>query len=172
MALIDRLKGRIETDLDDAELDSMISSVQDEIDQRYGSIASVDIHQTGYRRFLVFSKPIDSITSIAEVEADDTEIVLSANDYRIRDDGRSVERLQTGDNARDEWGRLVHIVYVPQSNQSQRDEITIKLCILDIQYNGLSNESAGDYRMTSKQYKKERAALLDELRDKGRLNLA
>ncbi|MGH7850616.1 MAG: hypothetical protein ACREOP_09990, partial [Thermodesulfobacteriota bacterium] len=63
-----------------------------------------------------------------------------------------------------DFDRRVEIVYVPVSDVKRRDRVTIDLVKLSIQYQGLNNESVGDYSSNSVEYQKERESILRSLR--------
>lgn len=176
MALLDRVKARVETDLSDSELQAIIDANVAEIERRFGAIAEFshiaegDRDVLGQGRLLTIPRPIDTGQPITVVETacDDSETTLDAGDYRVLHGGRSLERLRSGPNARDEWASLVTVTYTPVSDQAERDEVTIALVQLDLSYRGLDKqESAGDYSragsVTADAYPAEREALLQRL---------
>lgn len=185
MALLDRVKERIETDMSDAELSLMITEIQAEIVRRHGAIAEETFQAEGDRdlwgqgRLLTLVRPIDTAQPLAVVEVDaaDEETTLAADDYRVLHGGRTLERLRTGTNGRREWQSLVRVTYTPESDQAQRDEVTIKLVELDLSYRGLvKSERAGDYAsagaMSPAAYTDERDALLQQLAPRRGLQVA
>ena len=151
MALLDRVKERVETDLSDAELQSMIDDIVNEIETRFGTNAAITVEKDGGLSLLSMTRPIDTgeTVTITEIEADNTtETVLAANDYRIRNGGRIVERLATGNNGRCAWAPTVRLAYTPVSDAAKREAVVIKLVQLDIEYRGLTSERAGDWQAT------------------------
>ena len=168
MALIDRLKVRTETDLTDAELAFIILEIQADIEKRYGINGSITVHVgydrelDGSRTFLTLARPFASSETITEIDGT-TETVLASNDYRFLHGGRTIERLADGTNGREFWQRLVKVVYTPLDDSKERDEITIKVATMDIDYRGLKSEKAGDYSAAFLDYDNERTALLNRL---------
>jgi hypothetical protein len=179
MAILDRVKERIETDLSDSELDAMITAVQAEIDRRFGAVGAITVHLDGDRdlygdhRFLTLWRALDGSQTVTVVEIDGTdETTLAADDYRVLHGGRTLERLVDGTNGRKRWQRLVRVAYTPVSDQPQRDEVTIKLVQLDVEYRGLSGERAGDWQASYPDAAAEREKLLASLAPRPRLAMA
>ena len=179
MALLDRLKGRVETDLSDLELQAMIDETVAEIEARFGANASITETLDGNRIFLSLHRLIDEGQSITVVEiepantgASANETTLAADDYRIRHGGRIVERLIDGTNGRDGWAPLVRVTYTPVSDQIQRDEAVIRVVQVDLNERGLSAEKAGDYNATYRDATVERERLINRLAPKGRMVMA
>jgi hypothetical protein len=176
MALIDRLKERIETDLSDAELQAMIDEVAAEIEARFGANAAITVEidqdpELGpYRRVLSLTRPIDIAQAIAvtEIEPADSgdaanETLLAADDYRVLDGGRTIQRLVDGSNGRTWWAPLVEVTYTPVSDTRQRDEVTIRVAQIEIQYRGLTSERAGDWQAVYPDAAAEREKLIAAL---------
>ncbi len=184
MSVLYRLKGRVETDLTDVELEAMIDAEVGTIVARFGAIAAITALEDGWRRYIVVSNPIDETETIAIVEIEPVNTgaaanrtTLSADDYRILDGGRTIERLIDGTNGRSAWAHLVELTYTPISNQAERDETVIKLVQLSITYRGLDKqESVGDHSragsVTANAYDREREILINRLAPRGRLLMA
>lgn len=184
MAVLDRLKLRVETDLTDAELQLMIDAEVAEIIARFGAIAEITKLENGQRHFITLHRRIDEAETIAIVEispgntsATANRTTLSSDDYRITNGGRTIERLIDGTNGRQLWSDLVEFTYTPVSDQNRRDEAVVKLVTLSITYQGLDKqESVGDFSrggsVTADAYTKEREALLNTLAPRGRLVMA
>lgn len=165
-SILERLKERWETDKTDHELDTMIDNVNAEIIRLHGlhydaATPLTELFEGGDSN-LFPRRPIDSIVSVTETVWD-VETVLSTNDYRVWYNGRMLERLNTGTNPRWYWGTPVSLVYLPINDNFQRQEIIIKVCILDLQYNASESTKIGDYAETFKDYQKERVSLLRSL---------
>ena len=179
MALLDRLKIRVETDLTDLELQAMIDETVAEIEARFGVNASIIEIVDGDRIFLSLHRLIDDGQSITVVEitpahtgAVANETTLASNDYRIRHGGRIVERLIDGTNGRDGWAPLVRLTYTPVSDSKQREEVVIRVVQVDLVERGLSAEKAGDYNATYRDATAERERLIQRLAPKGRMVMA
>ena len=162
MALIDRVKARVPSDLADAELQAMIDAITAEIEARFGAAGPVtetlgDFLDAGrWRRTLRLNRAIDASQPVEIVELDPgntgqavAETTLAAADYRILHGGRTLQRLTGGPNANGFWAPLVRITYTPRTDQAAREEVTIKIIQLDLSYRGgLKSERAGDYSFT------------------------
>lgn len=184
MALLDRLKGRVETDLLDLELQTMIDAEVAEINDRFGDIVEITITEEGRRHFIGLHRRIDETKTVAIVEIDPANTGAAANrttmatdDYRITNGGRTIERLIDGTNGQDLWSPLVEFKYTPVSDQDRRDETVIKLVQLSITYQGLNKmDSIGDFSRTgvnaADAYDREREALINRLSPRGRLVMA
>ena len=179
MVALARVKERTETDLSDTELQAMIDEIAAEIDLRFGLNAAIivfldgDRALEGDRRFLTLWRPIDVGPAITVTEIDITdEIVMAADDFRVLDGGRTIERLIDGTNGREFWERLVKVAYTPISNSKERDEIIILIVQLGIEHRGLKSEKAGDLTATFADYSVERDKLLARLMPRRGLSMA
>lgn len=163
MSLLDRVKERTGSDLSDAELLSMIDAISGELDARFGSIGErtvtigdLENPQDGVNRTLRLMIAIDDAKPVRIVEEtpgntglEEHETELAANDYRILNGGHTIQRLISGTNSREYWAPIVRVTYSPKANFAQREEVTIKLILLDLSYRGaLRSEKAGDYSIT------------------------
>lgn len=166
MALIDRVKERIESDLSDEELQAMIDSLLAEIDQRYGP--SSDLMTTDLfselrdRKYLRLPRRVESVDSIIEREAEEDKI-LSANDYRISHRGRLIERLSKGDNPAQAWAPKVRITFTPVSDVAPREEVVIQLVQLQVNNPGLTSETKGDWSASYSDVDQRRGRILASL---------
>lgn len=168
--LLDRIKRRHETDLPDEEITFICDEVNSEILRRFGAHADagnpISVTLEGLTPWIFVNRPIVSITSVTETVID-TDTVLAADDYENWHGGRALLRLNTGTNGRDNWGRKVVLVYVPEDDNNARQEAIIKIAILDMQYRGLKSERAGDYQAAYAEYMAEREAILTRLGPSG-----
>ncbi len=183
MALLNRLKGRVETDLTDLELETMIDETVAEIEARFGIVGSITILLDGRRKFMVVHRPINEGLTVTVVEisvafagGSANETTLSADDYRIRDGGRTIERLLDGTNGATSWAPVVQLTYTPTSDQPQRDEVVIRVVMADIGRStggGLASERKGDWAVTYRDSAiSEREALIASLAPRGRMMMA
>ena len=184
MELLNRLKGRVETDMLDLELQRMIDAEIAEIDDRFGAIVEITILAEGNLHFVSVHRPIDEAETIAIVEIDPANtgaaanrVTIAADDYRITNGGRTIERLIDGTNVGDHWASLVELTYTPVSDQTQRDEAVIKLVHLSLTYNGLAKQqSVGDFSfsgsVTADAFDREREVLINRLAPRGRMVMA
>ena len=179
MALIDRVKLRIETDLSDAELQAMIDEVTGEIEHRFGKNAAITMHRDGGGKIISFNRPIDEALSLTVVEIEPraegaaaSETTLAADDYRVLSSGRTLERLIDGTNGRSYWAPLVKVTYTPVSDAKQRDEVVIQVTQLEIQARGLSGERAGDWQASYPDLAATREKLIQSLAPRRGLAMA
>jgi hypothetical protein len=162
MALLDRVLERVETDLDETELQLMIDEALAEIETRHGPNADpakpLTVLIDGNRRRLVLARPIDPAESITVTEiTGETETVVAASGYRLRSGGRVLERIGA------DWAGLVEIAYVPVNDGDRRQEIAIKLVQLAIEFSAAQRERVGDVDVTYRDHHQERAKLLRSL---------
>lgn len=181
MAVIDRVKERVETDLGDSELSSLIAEAQQAIRDRWGPDRDpenpITVTVDGVRRALDMARPIDTAADVVVVEhatsvTGDTPTELASDDYRVRYGGRTVERLTTGTNPRSSWGHRVDITYVPVDDQARRDEATIKLVKLTITYAAAKSVRVGDVSTTHDDFVEQSNAIIAALSPRPGLGLA
>lgn len=178
MALLDRVRARVETDLDDSELQNLIDEADAAITAQYGPAASplnpVTITVDGRRRYLDVSRPIDTTQAVVIVETrrwydgaygfGGTDITtLAVDDYLISNGGRTVERVTTGVNPWWRWGTTVQITYTPVDDTPQRQEVLIKLVQLAVTFDGTSMTRVGDVTESKPGYLSQRDELLYSL---------
>ncbi len=152
----------IETDLEDVPLGRLVAAAEEELEAGFGAKAvAVDVLEGVGRRYLFTSRPVSSVTSIVEREAD-VDTTLVATDYRKLANNRQLERLSTGTNARSSWAEGVTVTYVPD-DQSRWESAEIELVRLAVEFNAKKSESVGDYSATSADYWSERARIIGSL---------
>lgn len=172
MTLVDRLRARFETDLLDDELQAVLDSERAAIVARYGPDAesgpmTLDFNTGG--SVLLFHRPADETEAVAIEEfGQATSTTLADDDWRIEVGGRLLRRLSTGTNPRWQWGPLTRVTYTPVSDTAERDEITLKLAILTLTWQGLvKSETVGDAitsgAVTPDAWQRERELLLRSL---------
>lgn len=165
MALLDRVKERVESDLSDTELGNLITEAQRAISERFGpdrnTSSPITVTLDGGTRTLDLARPLDTAQTVVVTEylgsvpdstlddwagavLEETATVLQATDYRVRNGGRTLERIFTGPNSRARWGTRVDVTYVPVDDQAKRDEVVIKLVALAVEYEGVVERRAGD----------------------------
>ncbi len=159
------VRQHIETGLIDAALQRVMDSVEEDIDQEFGLVASQVDDLEGKTKSIFTTRPISSITSIVETVGT-TDTTLAANDYQLRHNSQ-IDRLNTGTNSRTKWGDRVKVTYVPVDDTNKRQTVYIRLIELAVKYNALKGEHAGDYSSQSVEYEKERLGILRGLRRGG-----
>lgn len=182
MALLDRVKLRVPTDLPDSELTAMITAISEELDARFGVAGAITVDlgdpadpASRGRTSLRLIRPANTALPITVTEIDPgntgaaaDETVLDAADFRVVHGGRTLHRLTGGPNGNPYWAPLVRVAYTPIGAASARDEAVIKLIALDLSYRGaLRSEKAGDYQITlSGDINADREAILQTLEDR------
>lgn len=162
------LRAHLETDLGDEALQRVIDDAESEINELAGLLGtSVDeVQGATLSTALFLSRRATEISTIIEEIRSGTEYVstlLDPADYKLRYEGRQVERLASGPNPRYTWGDVVTIVSVPKDDTDRRIRVTIDLCKLAAQYSGLDSEKVGDYQSQMKRYTAERNEVLSQL---------
>ncbi len=168
MSLIDRVKERVETDFSDTELQAFIDEALADIRDRYGADADSDSPITrtliGDKTSLDLKRPLDASETIVVTEYVGTvTTVLAADDYRIWYNGRTIQRLNDGTNARTKWGDRADITYTPLDDTKQREEVVIKVMQLSVEYEGVSSRKVGDVATSHADYTAERERLITSL---------
>lgn len=183
MALLDRVKTRVETDLSDTELELLIAEAQAEIVRRWGpdrdTEAPITVTVDGGGAIVDLKRPLDADEDVVVVEhqgygfvSASEDLTLATDDYEIRNGGRTLARLSTGTNSSHRWGYRASITYVPADDQPQRDEVVIKLVKLAIQHEEVSSERVGDTQTSHLDYTEEREKLIGSLNPRPGLLLA
>ena len=162
---ISQVREHVETGLVDDALERFMDSVEEDIDQEFGAVASQVDDLEGKTKLLFTTRPISSITSIVETVGT-TDTTLATNDYKKRHNSQ-IDRLNTGTNSRTKWGDRVLVTYVPVDDTKRRQMVYIRLIELAVKYNALKGENAGDYSSQSAEYEKERLGILRGLRRGG-----
>jgi hypothetical protein len=171
VTLLERVKERVETDLGDKELEALIAEAQSDIRNRYGADrdteAPITVEMHGETRALDLLRPLDTTEAIKVVEEVDTRYGISitelaADDYRVWNGGRTLQRLVTGTNARRYWGQRVEVTYVPQDDQATRDEVTVRAVKLAIEHQAVSSQKVGDVQTSHLDYSSEREKIITD----------
>lgn len=162
-------RAHIETDLVDAALQRLIDDADAEIVERFGSHAgnlTEELERGSAGRFIFPSRRVVAVVTLNEyaLRSEDATVLLAANDYRILNNGRMVERLSSGTNPRSTWGERVVLVYSSSDQTARRTRVEIDLVRLAAKYEALKSEQIGDYGATHQEYRRERDALLSVLR--------
>lgn len=168
-------KEHFETDLVDTALQRLIDAEDSEITRRFGSDTSVteqyllatpmglngqEAQKVSQRRIWT-KQQIGTVTSVKEgptLAAADLTTLVANTDYRVINNGRAIERIDT------DFDRRVEIIYAPVTDVKRRDRVTIDLVKLAIQFQGLDREKVGDWEGEHKDYQKERESILRSLK--------
>jgi hypothetical protein len=184
MAIIDRVKERIESDLSDTEIQLIIDEANQDIINQFGPhwdpANPITVRVDGDRRNIILMRAIDIAQPLVVTEFitswgwGETQVVLGDDDYRIWDPGFRVERLTTGSQPPyfHKWAEQVTFEYVPLSDNNKREEVMIKLSVLAIEYDGLARKDVGDVKLFSNEYQGERDKLMNSLAPRGGFYIA
>ncbi len=168
MALLDRVRDRIETDLDDGEVQLLIDEANQDIISRFGPHANPAAPITvtvdaSRRRSIDIIRPIDTAhpVVISETRYGDTAELVDA-DYRVLNGGRTLQRVMEGLSSY-AWGETVDVTYTPVADGNQRQEVIIGLVQLAVERLGVKSRKAGDLTTEFVDYSAEREKLLKSL---------
>jgi hypothetical protein len=156
--LLARLRERVESDVSDDELSAILAEAQDAIAARYGEPGEeITVTLEGRRHTLNLARPAAAISAISEINWGRSAVDLDATDWSLENGGRTLRRLSTGthphwawgwysdsSDPQRGWGRSVTITYTTLDDSARRDEVTIKLAILALEYEGVTERKVGD----------------------------
>lgn len=162
-------KNRVETDLPDSTLQTIIDAETEAVERRHGSSSVVETQNAkGIKQLILRRKPA-SVTSITERRNFlDDAVTLSANDWRQIGD-RVLLRLPDGDNPENDWGEEVVITYTAVVDDNLRDRVILDLVQLSVEFRAFESEKSGDWQGDQGDYKTRREALLNQIREPGLL---
>lgn len=176
----------VTTELGDPALQILLDAAEQAIDALIGPVSGYgrsETHDGGRSSIITLNAQADSIDTVTETVGD-TVTTLAADDYLLRNDRRSLERLATGTNAPAWWGGWrqgpsivwqgrVTVGYTGFDDLARRKSVQRGLVELDLNQAGgtsdVSSERIGEFtetfatRATGGDYQSARAALLDSL---------
>lgn len=193
--ILQRIKtfSRVETDIPDEEIQRIIDEANAEIVRRYGPHANpltpITVTVPGGYPTVTLARPIDAMQALTIVDSwrssfsgTVTATTLTVSDYKVWDDGRTIERLFTGTNPGYRWGNQfrdsfgwggatgwVDVTYTPVNDGNQREEVIIKLVRLTLDYDPSTRIRMGDVDVFPISYHDERERLLSSLQPRGLL---
>jgi len=158
------LREHIETDLSDGALQLLIDAEQEAIDKRAGPAASEsDLMQAFGARELRLTRDASSIDGVkTRYSADDDQVTLSANDYRL-EDKRTLVRLSTGDNPETRWIGKIEVAYTPETDAALRERVLIDLVKVAIEFKGIGFENVGSTSRSFGDHEAMRQRILRQL---------
>ena len=164
-----QVREHVETDLVDDALGRLNDAADLRVIQRGGPLANetdtfvVDSNDypEGRDKSIFLERLPGAISSVSEQIFDNTPVVLAADDYYQV--GTQLERRDDGTNPRSRWGHRVIVAYVPESDEAIRKQIIIDLIKLEVAYQGVAKEKAGDYSMEAPDYQAEQERILSQL---------
>ncbi len=163
MPTLAEVRARVETDLDDATLQTLIDSEIEALNRDAGGTTAVETQlASGLKQIILRRKPA-SITNITErIKADSDVVALTANDWR-KVGLYAIRRLTDGDNPASGWGAEVVVNYVPEIDEALRDRIIFDLVQLSVEFRAFDSEEAGDWKGEQKDYRQRRKTILEQL---------
>lgn len=176
----------VTTELGDAPLQTLLDAAEQAITAILGPVSDygrTETHDGGRSSIITLDAQADSIETVTETVGD-TVTTLDADDYLLRNDRRSLERLANGTNPPGGWGWAggrswspwqgrVTVGYTGFDDLARRRSVQRGLVELDLNQAGgtsdVSSERIGEFsetfatRATGGDYLSARAALLDSL---------
>jgi hypothetical protein len=141
----------VQTDIDDADLQDLISDEEAEVVRRFGAhgdgTSSVTETYPGDNQInLYLRRPAVSVSQITVADkGGGTPATLSASSYQLWGSQGRIEYLAGS------WGdRIVNVTYVPIDDRSRRRRVIVELVRLALEQTAMKAESvAGEYSYTA-----------------------
>ena len=187
------------TALEDDAIQLLLDSAEAAITARFGPVAdpspdeTVVEHHDGYGyEILTLRRQAASIAAVSEL-VDTTTFNLEADNYRLRDDGRTLQRLPYGTtppilaasrSGVAGWSGFVTIEFAPANDLAERKRVQSALVALDLNYApGLTAEAVGEWSVRANSsgattsgdanaYRDERASIIESMAILTGLNFA
>lgn len=163
MPTLAEVRARVETDLDDATLQTLVDGEVESLEREAGGITETETqYASGLKKIVLRRKP-NSITSIKErVTLTADEVTLATDDWR-QTGQYGLFRVPDGTNSASRWGAEVVIAYVPELDTNLRDRIVFDLVQMAVEFRAFDEETAGDWKGLQKDYKTRRKAVLEQV---------
>lgn len=162
----DEFREHVTTALGDDAIERALDAAEEAIDAIAGPVGAVTEIRNGGYTFVTLARRASAITSIVETWGDETT-TLAAGDYQIRSDGRSLKRLDTGDNPSRYWVGQVAVEYTPEADEATRKMVQLQLAKLELAFSpGLASQTIGAWTEQYRQdrpYEQQRADILATL---------
>jgi hypothetical protein len=163
---------RVNTDATDDAIQDLLDAAEESILARYPAGSGTEIHDGG-QSYIFLRHRATSITTITE-HFSGTDVELDPEDFRLRDDGVSVLRLDTGPNrptawswASPAWSMPVTVEYEIEDYDAELARVQVALVELDLNaMPGLTSETIGAWSEQANSgipYATEREAILASL---------
>lgn len=162
------LQAQVEADLGSSTLQQIIDAVERDITEHIGPTSAhvqeyEDVDLLDELRLPVQASAIGSVIEYTDAKHEPTKTTLAADDYDLSDDGWFLVRRSDGTNARSTWGWHVVVTFTPATDDDRRKQAAIQLARLEITHTGFSREQVGDWSASTRELRKERAAILARL---------
>ena len=163
MPRLAEVRARVETDLDDATLQTIVDGEIESLQREAGKETETETQYASGLKKIVLKRLPKSITSIKErVTLTADEVTLATDDWR-QTGLYGLFRVTDGTNPASRWGAEVVIAYVPEIDTNLRDRIVFDLVQMAVEFRAFDEETAGDLKGLQKDYKNRRKAVLEQL---------
>lgn len=155
------LRARVETDLGDPALQSLLAAAREAVDERLGPIGPLMERRTPSGPLLRLSQRAVEILTVVE-----NRVALEAADWLLRPSGHILERV-----GRLRWHGRVDVTYQPLPDTARREQGAIALVKLEIRHDpGIVSAKFGSWAETyttqgGLSYEEQREAILCALAD-------
>lgn len=126
---VEELRAQVETDLADADLQLLINAAEQAVARVAGPLGDVVEIRAGGSSIVILNRRAATISTIREAGQDED---LDPDDFWLRSDQRSIDRLETGPDPSSTWRGPVVVTYSPVDDVAERKAIAIKLVELDL----------------------------------------
>lgn len=164
MPTLSEVRARVETDLDDATLRTLIDAEIEALQREAGRETETETQfASGLKQIILHRKPA-SITSIDERGTLTSDPVTLASDDWRQIGQYGLYRAADGTNPAATWGAEVVIAYVPEIDANLRDRVVFDLVQLAVEFRAFDEEEIGDdWKGKQKDYDKRRKAVLAQV---------
>jgi hypothetical protein len=155
------IRARIETDLSDPALQSLLAAAREAVDERLGPVGPVSERRSPSGPLIRLSRRAVEILAV-----DEHRVALEPADWLLRSSGRILERV-----GRRRWYGLVDVTYQPLPDTARREQASIALVKLEIRHDpGIASAKFGSWAESyttqgGLSYEEEREAILCSLVD-------
>ena len=164
MPTLAEVRARVETDLDDATLQTLLDGEVESLAREAGGETETETQFASGLKQIVLKRIPASITSINERgTATADPITLATDDWR-QVGQYGLRRLTDGANPAAHWGAEVVISYVPELDNNLRDRVVFDLVQLAVEFRAFDEEELGkSWKGVQKDWVKRRKAVLAQV---------
>lgn len=126
---VEEVQGLVETDLSPESLQLLIDAAEQAIARVAGPTGEVVEIRDGGSSVVILNRFAAAIGSVREASATED---LNEDDFWLRSDRRSIDRLATGPSPARLWRGPVVVTYTPVDEVAERKAIALKLVQLDL----------------------------------------
>lgn len=164
MPTLAEVRARVETDLDDATLQTLVDGEIESLEREAGGETETETQfASGLKKIILHRQPA-SITSINERGTLTSDPVTLVTDDWRQIGQYGLFRLTDGTNPAASWGAEVVIVYVPELDATLRDRVVFDLVQLAVEFRAFDEEEIGkDWKGVQKDWIKRRKAVLAQV---------